>query len=34
MTSQRDVVSADAGPPEAVQPSYLAGLNPEQQAAV
>ncbi len=34
MTSQRDVVSAEAGPPEAVHAPYLAGLNPEQQAAV
>ncbi len=34
MTSRRDVVSADARPPEAVHPSYLDGLNPEQQAAV
>ncbi|HEX5079440.1 MAG TPA: UvrD-helicase domain-containing protein, partial [Geminicoccaceae bacterium] len=34
MTSRHDVVAADAGPADAVQPSYLEGLNPEQRAAV
>ena len=34
MTSRHDVAAAEARPPDAVHPSYLAGLNPEQQAAV